>query len=51
MNEFLCCDNENCIRNIESIMEDVNDLVKSEAFENANIGSSDNKIESAQFKE
>ena len=42
-------DNENNLEYIESIMEDVSDLVNSEAVQNANIGSSDDKTEASQM--
>jgi len=46
MNEFLNNDNENSLECIESIMEDVSDLVNGEAVQNASIGSSDDKTQS-----
>jgi hypothetical protein len=51
MNEFLKCGNENSFEYIESIMEDVNDLVNSEAVENANIESSDDETEASQIND
>ena len=48
MNEFLNNDNENSLECIESIMEDVSDLVNGEAVQNASMGSSDDKTEASQ---
>jgi len=48
MNEFLNSDNENSLEYIESIMEDLSDLVNGEAVQNANTGSRDDKIEALQ---
>ena len=52
MNEFLDRDNENNIEYIDSVMEDVNDLLNSsEAAQNANIENSDDENEAANENE
>jgi len=48
MHEFLNSDNENSLEYMQSIMEDVSDLVNGEAVQNANIESSDDKTEASQ---
>jgi len=48
INEFLNSNNENSLEYIESIIEDVNDLVNSEAIENANIESSNDEAKALQ---
>ena len=51
MNEFLNSNNENSLECIESFMGDVNDLINSEAVENANIESSDDETEAMQIND
>ena len=51
MNDFLYCDNEYSLEYIESIIEDVNDVINSESVENAKIESSDDKTEAMQMND
>ena len=49
MNAFLEMDNENSLEYVEAVMEDVNNLLNSQAVENANNENSDDEAEAAQM--